>query len=150
MLISIRQTHTTNSKTISNMNIRSSKNSKYEGCNQIENCRQFFFNFKNKISCALMLHTEDITSISSEQTFCLSCNKRARLAMYSTWIKLYIQKNLPWAAIQQKDQKVDFPLVSWVRCGTWLYRLLISAPLLTFKSDYRVMLGAFCNPFDLH
>ena len=28
---------------------------------------------------------------------------------------------------------VTFPLVSWVRCGTWLYRFLIFAPLLTFK-----------------
>ena len=26
-----------------------------------------------------------------------------------------------------------FPLVSWVRCGIWLYRFLIFAPLLTFK-----------------
>ena len=26
---------------------------------------------------------------------------------------------------------VTFPLVSWVVCGTWLYRLLIFAPLLT-------------------
>ena len=26
---------------------------------------------------------------------------------------------------------VTFPLVSWVRCGTWLYRFLILAPLLT-------------------
>ena len=25
-----------------------------------------------------------------------------------------------------------FPLVSWVRCGTLLYRVLIFAPLLTF------------------
>ena len=25
-----------------------------------------------------------------------------------------------------------FPLVSWVRCGTWLYRFLVFAPLLTF------------------
>ena len=24
-----------------------------------------------------------------------------------------------------------FPIVSWVRCGTWLYRFLIFAPLLT-------------------
>ena len=29
---------------------------------------------------------------------------------------------------------VTFPLVSWVRCGTWLYRFLIFAPLLTFTS----------------
>ena len=27
---------------------------------------------------------------------------------------------------------VASPLVSWVRCGTWLYRFLIVAPLLTF------------------
>ena len=27
---------------------------------------------------------------------------------------------------------VTFPLVSWVRCGTRLYRFLIFAPLLTF------------------
>ena len=26
---------------------------------------------------------------------------------------------------------VTFPLVSWVRCGTWLFRFLIFAPLLT-------------------
>ena len=26
---------------------------------------------------------------------------------------------------------VTFPLVSWVGCGTWLYRFLIFAPLLT-------------------
>ena len=29
---------------------------------------------------------------------------------------------------------VTFLLVSWVRCGTWLYRILIFAPLLTLKS----------------
>ena len=28
---------------------------------------------------------------------------------------------------------VTFPLVSCVRCGTWLYRFLIFAPLLTFR-----------------
>ena len=28
---------------------------------------------------------------------------------------------------------VTFPLVSWVRCGTWLYRFLNFAPLLTYK-----------------
>ena len=30
---------------------------------------------------------------------------------------------------------VTFPLVSWVRCGTWLYRFLIFAPLLTLTSS---------------
>ena len=28
-------------------------------------------------------------------------------------------------------ESITFPLVSWVRCGTWLYRFLIFAPLLT-------------------
>ena len=30
---------------------------------------------------------------------------------------------------------VTFPFVSWVRCGTWLYRFLIFASLLTFKNQ---------------
>ena len=30
---------------------------------------------------------------------------------------------------------VAFPLVSWVGCGTWLYRFLIFAPLLTLLKD---------------
>ena len=36
---------------------------------------------------------------------------------------------------------VTFPLVSWVRCGTWLYRFLIFAPLLTFiiPSDFKTI-----------
>ena len=32
---------------------------------------------------------------------------------------------------------VTFPLVSWVRCGTWLYRFLIFAPLLTLTALFR-------------
>ena len=31
---------------------------------------------------------------------------------------------------------VTFPLVSWVRCGTLLYRFLIFAPLLTLFVSY--------------
>ena len=31
---------------------------------------------------------------------------------------------------------ITFPLVSWVRCGTWLYRFLIFAPLLTLIDNY--------------
>ena len=39
---------------------------------------------------------------------------------------------------------VTFPLVSWVRCGTWLYRFLIFAPLLTliqYHFDYACSFG---------
>ena len=39
---------------------------------------------------------------------------------------------------------VTFPLVSWVRCGTWLYRFLIFATLLTF------ILISVLNWFDLN
>ena len=39
---------------------------------------------------------------------------------------------------------VTFPLVSWVRCGTWLYRFLIFAPLLTFFVS--VILGNYKWP----
>ena len=36
---------------------------------------------------------------------------------------------------------VTFPLVSWVRCGTYLYRFLIFAPLLTSSTpDLNVLL----------
>ena len=38
---------------------------------------------------------------------------------------------------------VTFPLVSWVRCGTWLYRFLIFATLLTFL----VFRNKFVNVF---
>ena len=36
---------------------------------------------------------------------------------------------------------VTFPLVSWVRCGTWLYRFLIFAPLLTFSNENTIYEG---------
>ena len=39
---------------------------------------------------------------------------------------------------------VTFPLVSWVRCGTWLYRFLIFAPLLKFFSHLCCFAQAAC------
>ena len=37
-----------------------------------------------------------------------------------------------WLSFVVSNCEFDiFPLVSWVRCGTWLYRFLIFAPLLT-------------------
>ena len=39
-----------------------------------------------------------------------------------------------WLSLVVSDcDFVTFPLVSWVRCGTWLYRFLSFAPLLTFS-----------------
>ena len=43
---------------------------------------------------------------------------------------------------------VTFPLVSWVRCGTWLYRFLIFAPLLTLIQIRRKVMS--CYHFQLH
>ena len=34
---------------------------------------------------------------------------------------------------------VTFPLISWVRCGTWLYRFLISAPLITYNKTMALL-----------
>ena len=42
-------------------------------------------------------------------------------------------KGLTWLSfVVSNCEFVTFPLVSWVGCGTLLYRLLIFAPLLTF------------------
>ena len=40
-------------------------------------------------------------------------------------------------------ENVTFPLVSWVRCGTWLYRFLIFAPSLTFVTIFAVRTLSF-------
>ena len=50
---------------------------------------------------------------------------------------------------------VTFQLVSWVRCGTWLYRFLIFAPLLTFiylslmilDHPFKFMYSSMCTYF---
>ena len=39
-----------------------------------------------------------------------------------------------WLSLAMSNCKfITFPLVSWVRCCTWLYRFLIFAPLLVVK-----------------
>ena len=38
---------------------------------------------------------------------------------------------------------VTFPLVSWVRCGTWLYRFLIFATLLTLQMTSKFKLDLY-------
>ena len=42
---------------------------------------------------------------------------------------------------------VTLPLVSWVRCGTWLYRFLIFAPLLTFMNWNETIYFLYCAFF---
>ena len=38
-----------------------------------------------------------------------------------------------------------FPLVSWIRCGTWLYRFLIFAPLFTLLVALTTLLEISCG-----
>ena len=48
-----------------------------------------------------------------------------------------------------KCEFVTFLLVSWVRCGTWLYGFLIFAPLLTLKFVlYERLLVCLALPFS--
>ena len=54
-----------------------------------------------------------------------------------------------WLSFMVSNCKfVTFPLVSWVRCGTWLYRFLIFAPLLalltTLTSNFHWWVDALC------
>ena len=53
-----------------------------------------------------------------------------------------------WLSFVVSDCKfVTFPLVSWVRYGTWLYRFLMFAPLLTSMAQYH---WCFCGDFAPH
>ena len=72
---------------------------------------------------------EDLLCFS---VFCLQC-LCARLFICALWSPA--GKGLTsWLSFAVSNcEFVTFPLVSWVRCGTWLYRLLIFAPLLSFK-----------------
>ena len=46
-------------------------------------------------------------------------------------------------------ESVTFPLVSWVRCGTLLYRFLIFAPLLTLLKDHNAVTSVRLEPATL-
>ena len=53
----------------------------------------------------------------------LSCGYFAFVHGLTSWLSF----------VMSNCDVVTFQLVSWVRCGTWLYRFLIFAPLLTFS-----------------
>ena len=73
---------------------------------------------------------------------CLLC-LCARLFIYALWSPA--GKGLTsWRSfVVSYCEFVTFPLVSWVRCGTWLYRFLIFAPLLTLMSGVRCFLRPY-------
>ena len=77
---------------------------------------------------------------ASQQTACLVVNpimvgNFARLFICALWSPA--GKGLPfWLSfVVSNCEFVTFPLVSCVKCGTWLYRFLIFAPLLSLLSS---------------
>ena len=63
---------------------------------------------------------------------CLLC-LCARLFICALWSPAGKERTSWLSFVVSNCEFVTFPLVSWVRCGTWLYRFLIFAPLLTFR-----------------
>ena len=55
------------------------------------------------------------------------CSSVYMCLMVTCWKRL----NSLLSFVVSNCEFVTFPLVSWVRCGTWLYRFLIFAPLHT-------------------
>ena len=56
-------------------------------------------------------------------------------SVYMCFVVTFWERADSWLSFVVSNCKfVTFPLVSWVRCGTLLYRFLIFAPLLTLKT----------------
>ena len=68
--------------------------------------------------------------------FCLSCvcYACARLFICALWSPAGKGLTSWLSFVVSNYEFANFPLVSWVRCGTWLNRFLIFAPLLTLES----------------
>ena len=58
---------------------------------------------------------------------------RVRLFIDTLWSPAVKGLSSWLSFVMSNCEFVTFPLVSWVRCGTWLYRFLIFAPLLTLS-----------------
>ena len=61
---------------------------------------------------------------------CLLC-LCARLFIWALWSAARKELTSWLSFVVSNCEFVTFPLVSWVRCGTWLYWFLIFAPLFT-------------------
>ena len=59
---------------------------------------------------------------------------RARLFIDGLWLPAGKGLTSWLSFVMSNCEFVTFPLVSWVRCGTWLYRFLIFARFLTFMT----------------
>ena len=62
---------------------------------------------------------------------CLLC-LRERLFICALWSPAGKEMTSLLSFAVSNCEFVTFPLVFWVRCGSWLYRFLIFAPLHTF------------------
>ena len=69
---------------------------------------------------------------------CLLC-LCACLFIYASWSPAGKRLTLWLSFVVSNCEFVTFPLVSWVRCGTWLYRFLIFAPLLTLVENKKLI-----------
>ena len=63
---------------------------------------------------------------------CLLC-LCARLFICALWSPAGKGLTYWLSIVVSNSEFVTFPNISWVRCGTWLYRFLIFAPLLTLE-----------------
>ena len=63
---------------------------------------------------------------------CLLC-LCARLFICALWPSAWKELTFWLSFVVSNFEFVTFPLVPWVRCGTWLYWFLIFAPLLTLS-----------------
>ena len=83
--------------------------------------------FKHSTTKTLHSHRVDLFIL-----FCLMfAMSLARLFICALWSPAGKGLTSWLSFVVSNCEFVTFPLVSWVRCGTWLYRLLIFAPLLT-------------------
>ena len=69
---------------------------------------------------------------------CLLC-RCARLFKCALWSPVGKGLTSFLSFVVSNCEFVIFPLVSWVRCGTWSYRFLIFAPLLTLNPQPLVL-----------
>ena len=69
---------------------------------------------------------------------CLLC-LCARLFICALWSPAWKGLTSWLSFVVSYCEFVTFPLVSWVRCGTWLYRFLIFAPLLTLVYKLKIV-----------
>ena len=64
--------------------------------------------------------------------FCLVFAMSLRASVYMCFVVTCWEKLTSWLSfVVSNCEFVTFPLVSWIRCGSWLYRFLIFASLLT-------------------